>query len=130
MFEHKASKSRKHNPCVGLIAMLPDTASLVFPPTLVRSAYNWLHCLWIQSCSSSNRNHLFAVVMSSGNRKSVSHLCLSVLFLCPLSLFTILVYGKTTNKETQTLLVLPGKVESGSLGVREDVPAKCSFYNE
>lgn len=114
---------------MGLIAMLPDTASLVFPPTLVRSVYNWLHCLWIQSCSSSNRNHLFAVEVSSGSRKSVSHLCLSVLFLCPLSLF-ILVYGKKTNKERQTLLALPGKVESGSLRVTEDFPVKCSSDNE
>lgn len=108
--------------------MLPDTASLVFPPSLVRSAYNWLHCLWIQTCSSSNRNHLFGVEVSSGSRKSVSHLCLSVLFLCPLSLF-ILVCGKK-DKDKQRLLVLPGKVELGSPGVREDVPVIWSTNNE
>lgn len=111
---------------MGLIAMLPDTASLVFPPSPVRSAHNWLHCLWIPSCSSSNRNHLFAMEVSSGSRKTVNHLCLCMLFLCPLFLL-ILVYRKT-NKDKQELLALPGKMQLESLGAREAVPLKCSYY--
>jgi len=103
-----ASKRRKHSPCVGLIATLPDTASLVFRPSPLRSAYNWLQSLWIQSCSSSNRNHLFAVEVSSESRKSVSHLWIAALSFCPLSLF-LSVYRRITNRERLMLLVLQRK---------------------
>lgn len=102
--------------------MLPDTASLVFPPSLVRSAYNWLRCLWIQTCSSSNRNHLFGVEVSSGSKKSVSHLCLPVLSFCPVSLFVLGLWRE--DKEEQTLLVLRAKVELEGVRNMEDVPVK------
>lgn len=97
VLEGWASKRKKQSPCMGLIAMLPDTASLVFLPSPVRRAHNWFHCLWIQTCSLSHRNHLFGVGASSGSMKSVSHPWRSALLFWFLPLWVV-ANGKGENE--------------------------------
>lgn len=79
-FERRAG-GRKRRPCVGFNCRPALTLPRLFPPpSAVRCEYNWLHCLRIRTWPSSNGDHPFGVEVSSGSRKSVSHLCARLRF--------------------------------------------------
>lgn len=93
----RAVGQRKHNPGVGLIAVLHDIASLAVAPTLERSACNWPHCLWI-------RSHLIEIISKLWRcPPGTSRFSESPLLLCALPLSSLCVHlalweeGKSRN---------------------------------